>query len=301
LTPRAAAALLLLGTLLLASPAWSFVRTATCRTSTNRADPLACKEGETPIPIFWDRSCVVYHIARSGLPPSQDPEDVYDAIRQSFQTWADASCSYLALLDGGFTNEDRVGYNSCAPSKNANIIIFRDTHWRHQSGALALTSVTYDVRSGEIVDADIELNSTAGIVYTTSDLVGQINIDVRNTVTHEAGHLLGLDHTPVEDATMFATAPRGETKKRDLHQDDLAGVCAIYPRGEEAGLACDRSRIGFFERPEQGPQSQCSSDRDGCACGAAGSGGAGLPALLMLGAAVVWWLRRASRCARRMF
>jgi hypothetical protein len=53
--------------------------------------------------------------------------------------------------------------------------------------------------------------------------------DVQNTATHEFGHFLGLAHPPVEAATMYAYAPPGQTSKRILNQDDINGICDIYP------------------------------------------------------------------------
>jgi MYXO-CTERM domain-containing protein len=122
---------------------------------------------------------------------------------------------------------------------------------------------------------------------------------VRNTVTHEVGHFLGLDHTPIEAATMFATAPRGETAKRDLHQDDIDGLCAIYPQGQQGGKSCDLSNVGFFERPEVGPQTQCAAP-DGCACTAMGptGGGGGVAWLAVVGAAALALARRPRRRSR---
>lgn len=72
-------------------------------------------------------------------------------------------------------------------------------------------------------------------------------IDLQNTVTHEVGHFLGLAHPcghpglpactqsapegeePYLARTMSPTTNVGETLKRSLSDDDVAGVCAIYP------------------------------------------------------------------------
>ena len=60
-------------------------------------------------------------------------------------------------------------------------------------------------------------------------------MDLRNSITHEVGHLIGLDHPPNTprnaESTMFASAPACETKKRSLAQDDIDGICMIYPSG----------------------------------------------------------------------
>jgi len=52
-------------------------------------------------------------------------------------------------------------------------------------------------------------------------------LDLQGIATHELGHALGLKHTPVVDATMFATTTDGKSH-RSLHADDTAGVQAIY-------------------------------------------------------------------------
>jgi MYXO-CTERM domain-containing protein len=91
--------------------------------------------------------------------------------------------------------------------------------------------------------------------------VNCISIDVQNTVTHEAGHTLGLAHSSDASATMAASAPAGETAKRTLHADDLAGICAIYPRGAQTTTS-----LGDPIRLEPaGSGCGCSSGRGGLA------------------------------------
>lgn len=50
--------------------------------------------------------------------------------------------------------------------------------------------------------------------------------DIRTIGLHELGHVLGLDHTDVEEAVMFPTISPGEIKH--LHQDDIKGIKALY-------------------------------------------------------------------------
>lgn len=116
--------------------------------------------------------------------------------------------------------------------------------WDHGDGVIATTTTTSNRFTGQIHDSDIELNdapdvSGAKFTFTALDgppctdvnQTGCVEIDVQNTVTHEAGHTLGLDHTPDPGAAMYAFAPEGETSKRVLGADDVNGICAIYPRG----------------------------------------------------------------------
>lgn len=227
----------------------AFERTMTCTSS----GANACEAGEVPQPVFWPVGCVTYHINQVGTDDT-DNERAFDALEASFATWNEPDCSYLTLINGGFTTEDRVGYNPyTGPEGNANVLVFRNTTWEHGAGIVALTSVTYSPANGEIADADIEFNGE-DYRFTTTDDPRRVLIDIANTTTHEAGHFLGLDHSAVPEATMFATAPSGETDKRSLHQDDIDGLCAIYPKQQDPGSnACLGAAPGFFDRPELGP------------------------------------------------
>ena len=55
------------------------------------------------------------------------------------------------------------------------------------------------------------------------------SFDLQSIATHEIGHLLGLAHTPVKEAIMFATFSSGKTK--GLNQDDIDGIHALYSSG----------------------------------------------------------------------
>jgi len=85
-----------------------------------------------------------------------------------------------------------------------------------------------------MVDADMVLNSYYkwGIAdgdETINDLVGKF--DIRNIVTHEAGHWIGLDD--IYDSqywamTMYGYTTYGEEIKRSLEPGDIAGVQVNY-------------------------------------------------------------------------
>ncbi|PSS33743.1 Metalloendoproteinase [Actinidia chinensis var. chinensis] len=52
------------------------------------------------------------------------------------------------------------------------------------------------------------------------------SFDLETVALHEIGHLLGLDHSSVENAIMFPTIFSGVTK--GLHGDDIQGIKALY-------------------------------------------------------------------------
>ncbi|XP_022133614.1 metalloendoproteinase 2-MMP-like [Momordica charantia] len=62
-----------------------------------------------------------------------------------------------------------------------------------------------------------------------SFVVGAVadSFDVETVAVHEIGHLLGLDHSLVQEAVMYEFITSGATN-RDLHPDDIAGIKALY-------------------------------------------------------------------------
>jgi hypothetical protein len=175
------------------------------------------------------------------------PAELADALDLAVAEWTSAACSDLVVTTGPATSTDRVGFDWAAgrgSPPNENIVVFRDDasdvgQWLHSGTAVAITTVSFELATGEIMDADIELNDGA-FVFTACDLACQPIHDLQNTLTHEVGHALGLDHPPsnqtgAAEATMFASTNPGDLQKRDLADNDLEGLCTIYPAGEPDG------------------------------------------------------------------
>lgn len=247
-----------LSLLLLPLPAFAdFVQTTTCNPGSMGND--RCRAGEEPRPVQWFRQSIPYFIHDQGSQDIHPGEfEITDHLRNtiisSFETWNDQECSLFEMRFAGLTPDAPIGTEGGTISIEnlSNVVVFRDGFWPHPGyNAVALTTVTFRPSSGEILAADIEFN-TADYEFTNTEGREGAVIDVRNTLTHEAGHFLGLDHTFVTDATMFATAPPAEISKRELHPVDIEGLCSIYPlsreyeedtdppRGEEERRGCFR-------------------------------------------------------------
>lgn len=189
-----------------------------------------------------------------------------------FDVWNDVECSYFQLIFGGYTDEDRRGYNPFVED-NVNALMFRDRAWPHRTDILALTSVTFAKTSAEIVDADIEFNTD--IYDFTTDVSNPllIRVDFLNTLVHELGHVVGLDHSGVIEASMYFEAPEGETKKQSLHNDDIAGVCEAYPLDKaSSSRVCNRQRIGFHVKSEVAMDEKPMQAEVACSVGQLGRG-----------------------------
>ena len=81
-----------------------------------------------------------------------------------------------------------------------------------------------------------------------------ISTDAGSILTHEAGHMLGLDHPSDQpSATMYAFYSRGSTALRVLDADDVDGVCTVYPAGGAPLTTCS---AGSVPPPVQEPPSR---------------------------------------------
>ncbi|MDE3180348.1 MAG: matrixin family metalloprotease [Acidobacteriota bacterium] len=78
-----------------------------------------------------------------------------------------------------------------------------------------------------MVDADIEFNPAE--TFTTASTTPANDFDLQAIATHEIGHLLGMDHSGLASAIMFAFGDAGGVPSRALSVDDAIGIGSIYP------------------------------------------------------------------------
>lgn len=290
-----AAAIALLG-IVHASPAFAYCRTTTCDD-----DEHACEYDEngcliTGQPLAWPDKCVSFgvHTGGSAL-RGISAEKAAEALRRAFQTWISVDCGdgrhpSLGVVARGEVHCDEVEYNHDATpadgdhsvdGPNANILVFRDDVWEHvgDSQDLAVTTVTYSEITGEILDADIEVN-TFETEFTTGEDV--VKADLQAVLTHEVGHFLGLGHSMVPGATMNRDYDSGSLDFRSISEDDRRAICAAYPplepvaaSGVGGGAGLDTAIDCAGESPRFGFSRYCGEPvlADGCAVSRVGRQG----------------------------
>lgn len=185
--------------------------------------------------LSWRITQVPFAKNSAGTP---DTSGELAAVDSGFASWNQA----CGVNYGVQSNTSAVGDPSNTDGRN--IVSWVNSGWSYGAGTIAVTFTFYNPNDGEIGEADMLMNGD-DYFWTTS--TSNADTDVEAITAHEAGHFLGLDHTGTSEATMYATVEPGETKKRSLHSDDIAGGQFLYGDGtggldpagdDEGGSGC---------------------------------------------------------------
>ncbi len=165
----------------------------------------------------------------SGLPFST----ARDAISAAFSSWQGASGNGITYQ---FAGQSHSGSDGQDGQNTISWLPISAGTRRIRSGKPSSPS-TAD--SGEIFDADVELNTATPlrVLPAGEDNPSDPNGDLQAVATHEAGHLSGLAHenTLGPQVVMFFEDTTGNTTHRNLTPDDQAGIQAIYSGGSDSG------------------------------------------------------------------
>jgi hypothetical protein len=213
--------------------------------------------------LIWPNPRITMTVRTGGALPLP-AADLVGAATRAAATWSAAA------------NDTSVDYavatSTAAPVTAAfdgeNSISFRDADWDPALGyatdALALTTVWS--KGGAIVDADTEINGSdpnftwAVLPDDPAAASSSPDVDLQNALTHELGHVIGLNHPcylgdapdppevdnegnpvlscsdpslppSVRAATMYPSSLPGLINERTLSADEILALHDLYPAG----------------------------------------------------------------------
>ena len=199
--------------------------------------------------VHWSPSRVQFGIpyrVNTGSFPFPEA-DVRRVVQNSFGAWRAVETAQLRFQDQG-----TVGLQASVNDQQ-NVIVFDPTGRQIGAprgvGVIAVTRMNWDEQGG-IVDSDIVFNGRDFEFFANAQPPGPDRVDLQDVLTHEIGHFLGLDHTPLVGEpdlrpTMNPFNPaEAPGTARSLEPDDAAGISALYPseRAQETGTIAGQVR-----------------------------------------------------------
>lgn len=200
-------------------------------------------------------------------------------VESAVPTGASAVLSAVGSWSGTVGAPNLRAAAAVAPEKpgfdGTNAVYFMKDGWAPAGRALAITVLTYDSKTGRILDADIIFNGkyrfavlsptsdanvarvteTPGSAHVTNtDGVTHVDegaalesavYDLHHVAAHEVGHSLGMnDEHGKKDALMYRYSAPNDASARTPTPDDIAGLAELYSTTLEGqGSGCGGANV----------------------------------------------------------
>ena len=192
---------------------------------------LGAQVGAKLVPLHWTSFPIRYFITNRDIPGVTAPQ-LQQAVARGLASWA-------AVPDVSISSQF-VGFTAAAPLSGDGMTVIGFQNRPDLDRVLGSTSFTLDTVSGDILEADVFLNSM--FPWSVADGGESGRQDVESIAVHELGHLLGLGHSALgeteliaggrrvigTDAIMFPIAFSAGYTNRVLKADDIAGISDVY-------------------------------------------------------------------------
>lgn len=203
-----------------------------------------------PVPTRWQNASVTWNlnptISNNNVETSSGV-DVGTAVTNGFNVWPQTQLNGQTLNGLSITRGPDSTLTNPNSSNCLNVVSFSPTSAvSFSTGTIAFTQLTSVTGTPPFAytctgttspktcnlpsclkDADVEFNPQEQ--FTTSPTPVANRFDVQSVTSHEAGHLLGLDHSGIARAVMYPFGDtRASSQQRNLAVDDVVGIAFLY-------------------------------------------------------------------------
>ncbi|HEY8475665.1 MAG TPA: matrixin family metalloprotease, partial [Chloroflexota bacterium] len=164
---------------------------------------------------WWPERSVGWRYNPTGAPPGLSGHA--SAVAAGAETWSSAGADFT-FTGGG---QSSAGTGACHSTLDGENTV----GWAPQPGSvLAVTCTWYEMGGSPRPAIEFDMEIDPEWEWTTGS---PVRVDLESVAVHEFGHALGLAHSQDSSAVMYASYSEGSVK-RELTEDDLAGLYALY-------------------------------------------------------------------------
>jgi hypothetical protein len=166
---------------------------------------------------YWGTSTVSYFVNPVNSDMSQ--QSAIASLQAAAANWSEQSNANVHFAYAGVTGGSSIVNN------HKNEVFFRNT----KNGSTGAATYWWYGSDGKLLDADIIIYD-AGFKFFPGSSGCSGGIYLEDLTTHEFGHALGIKHSLLPTATMYATTSVWCSQSwRVLDVDDIAAVQKAYP------------------------------------------------------------------------